>query len=137
MAGIDVTYPFLDDDVVEFSARVPASLLIRRMTRRWFFKRAVHGFLPPETLAKPKHGFGMPYVEWPREDPELREQTLDCLRRFGQRGYMRPGFLSRVIEDHGHAAYGNLVWDIVMLELWFRERGVDGDDPNRTIRAMP
>lgn len=124
MAGVDVAYPFLDDDVVEFSAHVPPSLLIRRMTRRWFFRRAIRGFLPAETLAKRKHGFGMPYVEWPREDHRLREISLDCMRSLRQRGYFRPEFLDRIVAQDGAGTYDALTWDITMLELWLREREV-------------
>ena len=121
MAGVDVAYPFLDDDVVEFSAEVPPSLLIRVMNRRWFFKRAIRNFLPKETLAKRKHGFGMPYMEWPRDNSRLREMAVDCADSLKGRGYLRPDFLQTMIEDES-GTYDALVWDIMMLELWFRER---------------
>ena len=121
MAGVEVAYPFLDDDVVEFSAEVPASLLIRGMNRRWFFKHAIRDFLPKETLAKKKHGFGMPYMEWPRENRRLREIAVDCADGLKGRGYLRPDFLQTMVEDES-GTYDALVWDIMMLELWFRER---------------
>jgi len=122
LAGVQVSYPFLDDDVVEFSAQIPPSLLIRRFKRRWFFKYAVRDFLAAETLAKRKHGFGMPFTEWPRENPQLREVAVDCIRGFARRNYLRADFLERMIGADGSGAYDGLVWDIVMLELWFRER---------------
>ncbi len=120
MAGVRVAYPFLDDDVVEFSARVPPSLLICHFERRWFFKQAVTGFLAPETLAKRKHGFGMPFTEWPRENPELRAIGIDCLEAMKRRGYLRAEFLDRIKDDRD-TSFAGLVWDIIMLELWFRE----------------
>jgi asparagine synthase (glutamine-hydrolysing) len=123
MAGVTTAYPFLDDDVVEFAAQIPSSLLIRWLRRRWFFRKAVKDFLPPETLAKRKHGFGMPYTEWPRDNPELREITADCVNSFRRRHYFKSDFLDRCAggkEDAG--VYQTLVWDIVMLELWLRER---------------
>ncbi|HYM03687.1 MAG TPA: asparagine synthase-related protein [Stellaceae bacterium] len=127
LAGMPVAYPFLDDDVVEFSAQIPPSLLIRRLKRRWFFKYAVKDFLAPETLAKRKHGFGMPFTEWPRENPTLHEIAVECVRGFARRGYLRSDFLDRVIGSDG--AYDGLVWDIVMLELWFREREATAQSP--------
>jgi asparagine synthase (glutamine-hydrolysing) len=121
MAGMQVAYPFLDDDLVEFSAQVPPSLLIRGMSRRWFFKHAIRDFLPKQTLAKRKHGFGIPYMEWPKENRELREIAVDCAESLKRRAYLRPDFLHSVIEDKS-GIYDALVWDIMMLELWFRER---------------
>lgn len=122
MAGVGVAYPFLDDDVAEFAAHLPGSLLIRGRKRRWFFKKAVEDFLAPETLAKRKHGFGMPFVEWPREDPALRRIAVDCVAGFKRRGYLRPDFLDRLMGERGDGSHDGLVWDVMMLELWFRER---------------
>ena len=122
MAGIAVAYPFLDDEVMEFSAQIPPELLIRRFERRWFFKQAVQNFLAAETLAKRKHGFGMPFTEWPREDAGLREITVDCLEGFKRRGYLRADFLDRMIRDDQDGHFDVLIWDILILELWFREQ---------------
>lgn len=122
MAGTAVDFPFLDDDLMTFSAQVPPSLLIRRFKRRWFFRHAVRDFLAPETLAKHKHGFGMPFSEWPREHPELREIARDCLAGFKRRHYLRAAFLDRLLDDGEGQRHDSLVWDVMMLELWFRER---------------
>jgi asparagine synthase (glutamine-hydrolysing) len=124
LAGLEVAYPFLDEEVVEFSGKVPPRLLIRRFERRYFFKRAMAKFLPPEVLAKKKHGFGMPYADWPREHPAVRELASDCITDFKRRNYLRPAFLDRLAAPSGEAddAHRELVWDIMMLELWFRHR---------------
>jgi asparagine synthase (glutamine-hydrolysing) len=121
LADVRVGYPFLDDDVVDFSARVPPRLLIRHFRRRWFFKQAIKDFLPRATLAKRKHGFGMPFAEWPRQDPALKEIAADCLARFAQRGYFREDFMSRLRAGQRDRSQDGLIWDIIMLELWFRE----------------
>lgn len=131
LAGTAVDFPFLDDDLMAFSAQVPPSLLIHRFKRRWFFRHAVRNFLAPETLAKHKHGFGMPFSEWPREHPELREIAHDCVAGFKRRHYLRAGFLDRLLDD-GH---DSLVWDVMMLELWFRERDAQKVAGRRRIVA--
>lgn len=125
LAGLLVEFPFLDRDVVEFSGRVPPHLLIQRFQRRYFFKRAMRGFLPPTVIAKTKHGFGMPHSEWPRENPALRELACDCIAGFKRRHYLKPEFLDRIIESASgqtDQSHHERVWDIMMLELWFRHR---------------
>ena len=120
-AGVGVAYPFLDDEVLEFSARIPSSLLLRRGERRWFFKQAVKDFLAPETLSKHKHGFGMPFTEWTREEPLLKELAVDCISSFRRRGYLRGDFLDRLLS--ADEAYSGLAWDVLVLELWLRDHG--------------
>lgn len=122
MADLPVRFPFLDEEVVEFSASVPAELLIRGLRIRDFYKRAVADFLPPEVIAKKKHGFGMPFREWPRRDPGVRELFHDSLAALKTRGYVRPAFIDSIWGADGpadEARFGGMVWDLVMLEQWF------------------
>jgi asparagine synthase (glutamine-hydrolysing) len=61
MAGVKVRFPFLDEDVVEFAATIPSSILLQGGELRAFYKAAMKDFLPKEVIEKKKHGFGMPY----------------------------------------------------------------------------
>src|SRR3546814_7735633 len=77
LAGIDVAFPFLDDDLVAFCATIPPELHLKDGRLRAFFKDAFRDFLPEEVIAKKKHGFGMPFYEWTRDHPRLRELAYD------------------------------------------------------------
>ncbi|MGE0744135.1 MAG: asparagine synthetase B [Rhodospirillales bacterium] len=125
LAGVRVKYPMLDDDVVALAARVPPATLLEGMELRRFYKRAMQGVLPAEILGKRKHGFGMPFGNWLRASPALRGLALDAIDRFRRRGYLRPAFLDRLTDDHRagrDGPYAGMVWDLMMLELWFASR---------------
>lgn len=122
LAGVSVAYPMLDDAVLDLSCRVPSRLKLRQGRLRWFYKKAMVGFLPQEILTKSKHGFGLPFGIWLREHAPLRELAYDHVTALKQRPYFRPDFLDEAIRMHqtGHAAYyGELIWVLMMLELWF------------------
>jgi asparagine synthase (glutamine-hydrolysing) len=124
MAGVDVLYPFLDRDLVEFANRVPPGLKLKGKKLRYFFKRASEGFLPDEILRKRKHGFGVPCGRWMRDHGPLRDLAYDCLRSLEKRGYLRESFVSNLMKLHQseHADYyGVMVYVLTMLELWHRE----------------
>ena len=124
LAGIDVAYPMLDQELVDFSLRIPGDWKVRREHLRWFYKRAMQGFLPDEIIHKTKHGFGLPFGVWTRDHDGLRRLSEDALATLSQRGFFRPEFLERSLRLHrdGHASYyGELVWLLTVLELWFRE----------------
>lgn len=123
LAGVRVRYPYLDEDLAEFSARIPPALLIKGRQLRYFYKEAMRGFLPPETLSKAKHGFGMPFEEWVKQDAGLRALARDALMAFKTRGYFRDSFIQDIVDAHAHqdrSPYDGIVWDIVMLELWLQ-----------------
>jgi len=124
IAGIEVRYPMLDEELVAFSARVPSRMLIRRMELRSFYRRAVSDFLAPETLDKNKQGFGLPFGVWMAEHAGLRDLAYDSLGTFKQRGYLRPDYIDYLLKEHrtGHAGYyGVMIWVVMMLEQWLTE----------------
>lgn len=121
VAGVEVRYPLLDEALVEFSGELPPSLKVRGLKLRYFFKQALKGFLPPEIIAKTKHGFGMPFGLWLRDRGPLADLVGDSLHSFQRRGIVRPDYIADLTRQHetGHATYfGIMIWVIVMLEQW-------------------
>ena len=122
LAGVDVAYPMLDDDLVEFSLGVPSDLQLKHGRLRHFYKEALKDFLPPAIIGKKKHGFGLPFGIWMRDYAPLAELAGDSLLRLKRRqDFIKPSFIDRLIRLHGsgHAAYyGELVWVLMMLDLW-------------------
>jgi len=125
MADIQVAFPMLDEELVEFAARIPSSLLVKGLDLRHFFKKAMAGFLPNDVIHKKKQGFGMPFAEWTRSDPTLWRMVTDAFATLKGRHVFREDFLDRVLDAHRESAaspYSGIVWDLLMLELWWRKR---------------
>ena len=121
LAGMQVRYPLLDDDLVAFSGRLSPAQKVQGLRLRHFFKESLKDFLPPETISKSKHGFGLPFGVWMKRDNALREVTIDSLRSFKTRGYLRPGYVDGLLRLHesSHAGYyGVMIWIVLMLERW-------------------
>lgn len=131
VAGVNVTYPMLDDVLVEFSCKVPSQWKIKDGDLRHFFKRALTGWLPDTTINKTKQGFGLPFGVWMRSYAPLREMAYDNLQKLKSRGIVRPDFIDRAIAMHQseHAAYyGELVWIFTVFELWMDAKTTAGND---------
>jgi asparagine synthase (glutamine-hydrolysing) len=126
VAGIGVRFPFLDLPFVEFTATWPAAFKVRGGEKRYLFKRAFRDLLPRETLIKPKHGFGIPTSLWLRTHPGFVDLVHDALlgADASVRAYFRPGALEELLRLHASdstAFYGDIVWKVLMLELWHRQ----------------
>ncbi|HKO22589.1 MAG TPA: asparagine synthetase B [Candidatus Eisenbacteria bacterium] len=124
-AGVTVRFPFLDPRVAELAGLVPAGLKMRGTKLRSFFKRTYADFLPPETIAKTKHGFGLPIPDWLRTDPVLREMMRDLVLSPGSRiaTYFQRSALETFVERHSTdptTYYGPFLWNLMILELWLR-----------------
>lgn len=125
MAGVSVRFPFLALPLVEFVGTLPAEFKVRGLEKRYLFKRAFRDLLARETLAKRKQGFGVPTAEWFKTHRGFRELARDTLlsARAAQRGYFKAGALEKLFAEHDRESspyYGDMLWSVLMLELWHR-----------------
>jgi asparagine synthase (glutamine-hydrolysing) len=122
--SLEARSPLLDHRLVEFCAGLPSSLKLRGRTSKWLLRSLMRDRLPPDILTRPKMGFGVPVGEWLRGDLRpLLEDTLFSPRAL-QRGYFRPEAVRDLVDEHlsRRADRTSLVWALLMLELWQRER---------------
>ncbi|MDZ7828288.1 MAG: asparagine synthase-related protein [Halofilum sp. (in: g-proteobacteria)] len=127
LAGVDVAYPMLDDEVVALSCRIPSGDKLRAGRLRHFYKQAFRGFLPDEILTKKKHGFGLPFGMWLRDDPRLHELARDMLHKVQAQGWIRPAFIDELMEVHlrDHPGYyGEFIWVLMALGIWLDHHGL-------------
>jgi asparagine synthase (glutamine-hydrolysing) len=123
LAGVQVVYPMLDPALIDFSMRIPSHWKVKDGELRWFYKRAMGGFLPDEIINKTKHGFGLPFGTWTRSHKGLQDMAADALDSLAKRRYFKPAFIKQTQQLHreGHASYyGELVWILMVLELWLQ-----------------
>ena len=123
LAGMEVGYPLLREDLVNFAARLPANYKVRGLKLRYFFKEALRDFLPLEVIKKEKHGFGLPFGAWVLTHSRLKELVWDSLTGLKGRGIVRKAFVDELmgqrLGEHSNY-YGTLVWVLTVLEQWFR-----------------
>jgi len=127
LAGVDVRFPLLHDEVVAFSARLAPGLKLRGPRLRYFFKKALRDFLPPEIIAKTKHGFGLPFGRWLHSHEPLRRLAFESLSDLKKRDIVRGEFIDQLTGAHvkSHADYyGTMVWILMMLEQWLKQHPV-------------
>ncbi len=125
LAHVAVGFPFLSEELVDFSLRLPPRLKVRGLKLRYFFKEALRGFLPEAILRKKKHGFGLPFGVWALRHRGLQDLAVASLDALGERGVVRKDFLRELICTHlpRHPGYyGEMVWILMMLEQWFQAR---------------
>jgi len=125
LAGLNVGFPMLDDDLLAFSLALPPSYKLKGFRLRWFFKEALRGFLPDAIIAKKKQGFGLPFGVWANGNPALKALATDSLHRLAKRGVVRVEFIQRLLsqrmaEHPGY--YGEMVWILMMLEQWLQAK---------------
>ncbi len=122
--SLETRSPFLDNEVVEFAARLPATLKLRHgVHQKYLLKRLARKLVPAENIDRPKMGFGVPVGSWLRGS--LRDLSADVLlgQRARQRGYFRQDTVARLWTEHQSGAHDHAssLWLLLMFEFWHRE----------------
>ncbi|MFT6988614.1 MAG: asparagine synthase (glutamine-hydrolyzing) [Paraglaciecola sp.] len=125
-AGVDVRFPLLEKEVINFSCTLAPDVKLPGKKLRHFYKSAFTNFLSEHTIIKPKQGFGLPFGVWMKSEKKLKTLTHKCLQSLKLRGIFKPEFIDLAMEkhdsEHSHY-YGELIWVMVILELWLSSRG--------------
>lgn len=120
--GVEVRVPFLDLEVVQHAARVPAALKQRGRTSKWVLKKALEANLRRDVIYRRKSGFGAPLRRWMRHElrPLMEELLSDT--SVARRGIFDAKMVRALILDNDRervdGAYTLL--SMMNIEIWCR-----------------
>lgn len=119
--SLEVRVPLLDLRLVDFMARLPSSVKVRRLTTKYLLKRVAARLLPHEILTRPKAGFTVPVAAWIRTD--LRELVHDALspETVRRQGIFRPDAIQAMLGAHQRRQrnHSHNIWTLLMFSLWW------------------
>lgn len=124
--GLEARSPLLDHELIEFCARLPVRLKVRRRTGKWLLKKLAERYYPEDFVHRRKMGFGIPLDAWLRGP--LRALLDDVLR---DPACMAPLDLAAVERfrrrfQQERADESTRLWPLFMYGLW-RRHGTRAD----------
>jgi asparagine synthase (glutamine-hydrolysing) len=129
--SVEVRPPYLDHRIVEFAAKLPASLKIRGTQQKFVLKELMKDTLPPAILQRKKMGFDIPAHEWLRGP--LRPLLIDAFQ-YGA-AECADLFDWGVVETHlrlhmeRKSNIGYHLWGLLILFLWMKKWRIQAASP--------
>ncbi len=120
--GLEARVPFLDHELVELAARIPARHKIAEGGKH-VLKEAARQVIPTAVIDRPKGYFPVPALKY------LRGEFLDYVRSAldspaaRQRGLFQPDYVRTLLADpeaHITPLRGSKLWQLGLLELWLQ-----------------
>ena len=140
--SLEARSPLLDTALIEYAARLPSALRFQQFETKHILKRVAAQFAPRDVIYRRKRGFVMPASAWLRGPlaPYVRA-ALDS-QTFFDRGWIRPEFVRRMLEDHfsGVRDWGSHIFTLLVLEIWARlalDRTLHRDSQMDAFLATP
>jgi len=125
-AGLEARVPFLDHELVEIAARVPAELKVAGGGKH-ILKEIGRQIIPSEVIDRPKGYFPVPALKYLR-GPYL-EQVQAVLNQPAarQRGVFQPDYVDELLQNpeaHITPLRGSKLWQIALLEFWLQSHNL-------------
>jgi asparagine synthase (glutamine-hydrolysing) len=124
--GLEARVPFLDHELVEFSARIPATLKVVHGGKH-VLKEAARSVIPDAVIDRPKGYFPVPALKY--LDGDYLAFVADTLRssKSRQRAIFNPEYIAHVLEKpdaHITPLKGSKLWQMAVLEHWLTVQGI-------------
>jgi asparagine synthase (glutamine-hydrolysing) len=121
--SLEVRVPFLDHHVVEFAARIPPELKVRRLTTKHILKEAARGVLPDRVIDRPKVGFFNAAADsWfaAQTDGVVADYLLADKPAYAD--FLDRRAVAELVHSHGRSPeVGRTLLSVLMLEIWLTE----------------
>jgi asparagine synthase (glutamine-hydrolysing) len=118
--SLELRVPFIDHTLMEFCARIPTSLKLRRGEKKYLLRQAAKPFVPASVLDHRKQGFASPMAMWLRGD--LRGVTGGSLdrRAIERAGVLDAGQVDARMTAHQERRQLNdkLIFAALMFQRW-------------------
>ena len=121
--GLEARVPFLDHELVELAARIPARHKLAA-GGKGVLKEAARSVIPNQVIDRPKGYFPVPALK------HIQDAYLDFVRGVldsdaaRQRTLFRREYVDRLLEDpSGHITplQGSKLWQVTLLEYWLQQ----------------
>lgn len=124
--GLEARVPFLDHELVELAARIPAPFKVDK-GGKYILKEAARSIIPSEVIDRSKGYFPVPVLKY------IKGEYLDLVRdillsaKSRERGIFNPDYIEHVIEEpekHITPLKGSKLWQMAVLEYWLTVHGL-------------
>ena len=124
--GLEARVPFLDHQLVEYAARLPAEFKVAG-EGKYILKEAARAVVPDAVIDRPKGYFPVPALKYLRGDllESVRESLLGDKAK--QRGIFARPYVDRLLDDpeaHITPLRGSKLWQLGLLESWLQTQGI-------------
>ena len=117
--GLEARSPFLDHELVEFLAKVPAKIKVQHNQPKYLMRKLAADYLPSTILKREKQGFMLPIAYWFRTDLFPLVSRMLEHSYFVKAGWFKKENIQRLLDEHCNNRYDHHVrlWMLLTLDL--------------------
>jgi len=119
--GLEGREPFLDQNIIEWAARLPSEYKYHQKEKKYILKQIVHKYVPKKIMDRPKMGFAIPVEQWLQK--ELKPMVNDFLSedKLKEHGLFNTDVVLNIVSQfyRGHKEKYLHIWHLLMFQMWY------------------
>ena len=121
--GVEVRVPYLDQQLVEFSSKIPEKYKLNGNITKYILKKVAEKYLPKDVIYRPKTGFGGPVRHWILNDMDILIDDLLSEESIRNRGIFNYQKVLELLEKNktGKIDASYPIWALLAIESWMRQ----------------
>lgn len=120
-ASLEARSPFLDQEMIELSGKIPFSLKTKNGECKYILKKALEKIVPKENLYRPKVGFGIPLNKWFSGKLNKYAKGILLSEKSMVVDIVSRDYIQRIVDDNNRVGdFGPRLWALTSLELWLK-----------------
>lgn len=118
--GLEVRVPFLDNEVLNLSLRMPFAEKFNLFQTKNILRRRLSRDLPRAITQRPKRGFSVPLRDWMRGPLKPMLAHYLSKKSVEAEGIFDSASLKSLLDEHqsGLMNHSHLIWSILMFRIW-------------------
>ncbi len=120
--GVEGRVPFLDHNVVEFTAKIPLHLKLKGFNEKYILRKAMSRYLPKTILRRKKQRFFVPIDSWFKGDLQsLMKQALSK-ENIKSSGVFNQRYIEKVFKNYKKSQlfYARQLWGLFTFQIWHK-----------------
>lgn len=119
--SLEARVPFLDDELVEFMAKISPRLRMKNGILKYLLKKAMKGRIPEQIIRRKKAGWHIPLAQWFRED--LKDYVAETITssKIIKSGIIKKNKADSLLKEHFDRRFNNSfkIWGLLVLSHWY------------------
>ena len=119
--SLEVRVPYLENELVEYTFRLPSSMKVNGLQLKYSLRKAMRGILPPKIINKKKWGFTFnPYLQFKKDLKTTAGRVLNE-KRIKEQGIFNYDFIKQILDHPPHPRlrwHYFYLWILVGYQIW-------------------
>jgi asparagine synthase (glutamine-hydrolysing) len=118
--SVELRVPFLDHEIVEFAASLPAHFKLHKGQGKHILKKVMEKYLPINIIYRKKMGFSVPTKRWFAGDLLGPAKDIIFSKRVMDTGFFRKSYMENMFHRHsqGKEDYSRRIFSLLVLYHW-------------------